>query len=42
MSQDFDPRSHEPRKSRYFEDLAVGEKFYIPSRTIGESHFLAF
>ena len=27
---------------RYFEDLAVGESFYIPSRTITEAHFAAF
>ena len=42
MSQPFDPASHKPGASRYFEDLVVGQKFYIPSRTIGESHFLAF
>lgn len=27
---------------RYFEDLSVGESFYIPSRTITEAHFAAF
>lgn len=27
---------------RFFEDFAVGEAFYIPSRTVTEAHFLAF
>ena len=27
---------------RFFEDFAVGETFYIPSRTVTEAHFLAF
>lgn len=27
---------------RYFEDFALGESFYIPSRTVTEAHFLAF
>ncbi len=31
-----------PAESRYFEDLAVGERFYIPSRTVTEAHFAAF
>ena len=42
MAAEFDPRSHRLAESRYFEDLKVGEKFYIPSRTISEAHFLAF
>lgn len=28
--------------SRYFEDFEIGERFVLPSRTMGESHFLAF
>ena len=27
---------------RYFEDFALGEGFYIPSRTVTDAHFLAF
>ena len=45
MSEDankFDPTQHRLAASRYFEDFEVGEKFPIPSRTVTESHFLAF
>jgi acyl dehydratase len=42
MTEKFDPAAHRPGPSHYFEDLTIGQKFYIPSRTIGESHFLAF
>ncbi len=42
MTASFDPRQHRPRESRYFEDLAVGERFYIPNRTVTEAHFAAF
>jgi acyl dehydratase len=42
MTEGFDPRLHRYRESRYFEDLAVGERFYIPSRTMTEAHFSAF
>jgi len=42
MSEGFDPRLHRYPESRYFEDLAVGERFYIPSRTMTEAHFSAF
>ena len=38
----FDPASHRVGPSRYFEDFAVGEAFYIPSRTVTEAQFLAF
>jgi acyl dehydratase len=31
-----------PVESRYFEDLSIGERFYIPSRTMTEAHFSAF
>jgi len=42
MSEGFDRRQHRFTQSRYFEDLALGERFYIPSRTMIEAHFAAF
>ena len=42
MTLGFDRHQHRPAESRYFEDLAVGERFYIPSRTVTEAHFAAF
>ena len=42
MTQSFDRRRHSFGEPRYFEDLAVGERFYIPSRTVTEAHFAAF
>ena len=42
MTEDFDRRTHRFPESRYFEDLAVGERFYIPSRTVTEANFAAF
>ena len=42
MSDDFDRRRHRFPESRYFEDLAVGEQFHIPSRTVTEANFAAF
>jgi acyl dehydratase len=42
MTDSFDPSRHRFGESRYFEDLAVGERFYIPSRTVTEAHFAAF
>ena len=40
MSEDkFSAENHKRCESAYFEDLAVGEEFYIPSRTVTESHF---
>ena len=38
----FDHRRHRFPESRFFEDLAVGERFYIPSRTVTEANFAAF
>lgn len=39
----FDPASHKlSNESRFFEDFSVGERFVLPSRTMTESHFLAF
>ncbi len=42
MSEDFDRRQHRFPENRYFEDLVLGERFYIPSRTVTEAHFAAF
>ena len=39
----FDPKSHRVSdESRFFEDFTLGERFVLPSRTMTESHFLAF
>ena len=42
MSETFDPTQHNLCDNRYFEDFEVGERFLLPSRTMGESHFTAF
>ncbi len=42
MSEGFDRRRHRFPESKYFEDLAVGERFYIPSRTVTDANFAAF
>ncbi len=42
MNDDFSPEHHRYAESKYFEDLAVGDEFYIPSRTVTEAHFAAF
>lgn len=39
----FDPGLHRlSHESRYFEDFSLGDRFVLPSRTMTESHFLAF
>jgi acyl dehydratase len=38
----FDPKNHRVVPQRAFEDLAVGEKFALPSRTLTEANFAAF
>lgn len=38
----FDPAAHRFSDSSYFEDLAVGQQFYIPSRTQTPALFSAF
>src|SRR5438045_4656770 len=38
----FDRRQHRFPESRFFEDLAVGERFYLPSRTVTDANFAAF
>jgi acyl dehydratase len=42
MTVGFDHRAHRFPESRYFDDLSVGESFYIPSRTVTEANFAAF
>ncbi len=42
MSDRFDPAAHRVVPQRGFEDLMVGEKFALPSRTITEANFAAF
>src|SRR3954451_18068551 len=42
MTEPFDRRQHRFPESRYFEDLAVGERVYIPSRTVTDANFAAF
>ena len=38
----FAPEAHRFAEPRWFDDLRVGEQFYIPSRTITEALFAAF
>jgi acyl dehydratase len=38
----FDPAAHRFGEPRYFEDMKVGEQFYLPSRTLTEADFAAF
>jgi acyl dehydratase len=42
MNESFECQPHRFEEPRYFEDLAIGERFYIPSRTMTEAHFAAF
>ena len=42
MTDQFDPADHRYPVSLYFEDLEVGTRYYIPSRTLGEANFAAF
>ena len=41
-NDNFAPANHKPLKSKYFEDMKVGETFYIPSRTMTDALFSAF
>jgi acyl dehydratase len=41
-TQPFDPATHRFGEPRYFEDMKVGERFYLPSRTLTEANFAAF
>ena|SRR5215468_1761948 len=40
--EEFSPEAHRFAEPRYFDDLGVGERFYIPSRTVTEALFAAF
>jgi acyl dehydratase len=42
MSEAFDRREHRVPESKFFEDLKLGDSFYIPSRTVSEANFAAF
>jgi acyl dehydratase len=42
MTETFDRRQHRFPESRYIDDLLIGERFYIPSRTVTEADFAAF
>lgn len=42
MTASFDPAQHRYPVSLYFEELEVGARYYIPSRTLGEANFAAF
>jgi acyl dehydratase len=42
MSDGFDHAAHRFPESRWFDDLVLGETFYIPSRTVTEANFAAF
>ncbi|MBI1239032.1 MAG: dehydratase [Alphaproteobacteria bacterium] len=42
MASDFDPTQHQMLPQRFFEDFTVGERFPLPSRTIGDANFAAF
>ena len=39
---EFDPAGHEMVEQKSFDELAVGDTFVIPSRTIGDANFAAF
>jgi acyl dehydratase len=38
----FSPETHRFAEPRYFDDFRVGERFYIPSRTMTDALFAAF
>jgi len=38
----FDPKAHLAAPQRWFEDFAVGERYLLPSRTVGDANFAAF
>ena len=42
MNNTFEPENHKYPASLFFEDLRVGETYYIPSRTLSDSNFAAF
>ena len=42
IDPEFDPAAHVLCESSYFEDLQIGQRFLIPSRTLGDASFAAF
>ena len=40
--EEFSPEAHRFAATRYFDDFRVGERFYIPSRTMTDALFAAF
>ena len=42
IDPNFDPALHTLTDSSYFEDMSVGQRFVIPSRTLGDANFAAF
>ena len=42
MNSTFEPKNHKFSASLFFEDLRVGETYYIPSRTLSDANFAAF
>ncbi|MBT5265783.1 MAG: MaoC family dehydratase [Rhodospirillaceae bacterium] len=42
MTETFKPEEHRFCETHYFEDLEVGRRFYIASRTLGDANFAAF
>ena len=38
----FDPKTHEMCEHKTFDELAIGDRFIIPSRTLGDANFAAF
>ena len=42
MKEIFTPKDHKFPIVAYFEDLKLGEKYYIPSRTLADANFAAF
>lgn len=42
IDSEFDPQQHVLTDSSYFEDMSIGQRFVIPSRTLGDANFAAF
>lgn len=42
IRNDFDQARQRSRETRWFEDFQLGERFYLPGRTVTEAHFSAF
>ena len=42
VDESFDPAKHELAARKRFDELRIGDRFPIPSRTIGDANFAAF